>query len=66
MPRKARIDVPGFCIMGWAGTVSEINACLDGKTRWIMAELDFSLAEQSCPQQMAIGRLIRKGLTEFT
>jgi predicted aldo/keto reductase-like oxidoreductase len=36
------------------------------KTRRIMAKLDFSLAEQKCPQQMAIGRLIREGLIEFT
>ncbi len=31
-----------------------------------MAELDYSRAEQACPQQMAIGSLIREGLTEFT
>jgi hypothetical protein len=31
-----------------------------------MAKLDFSLAEQACPQQMTIGRLIREGLVEFT
>jgi hypothetical protein len=36
------------------------------KTRRIMAELDYTRAEQACPQQMTIGRLIREGLIEFT
>ena len=36
------------------------------RTRREMAELDYSRAEQACPQQMAIGRLIREGLIEFT
>ncbi len=36
------------------------------KTRQTMADLDYSRAEQACPQQMAIGRLIREGLIEFT
>ena len=36
------------------------------KTRRIMADLNYSHAEQACPQQMAIGRLIREGLNEFT
>ncbi|KPJ78236.1 MAG: aldo/keto reductase [Deltaproteobacteria bacterium SG8_13] len=35
-------------------------------TRQTMAVLDYSHAEQACPQQMAIGRLIREGLIEFT
>ena len=35
------------------------------RTRRIMAELDYTRAERACPQQMAIGRLIRKGLKEF-
>ena len=34
-------------------------------TRQVMAALDYSRAEKVCPQQMAIGRLIREGLTEF-
>jgi len=36
------------------------------KTRRIMTELDYARAEQACPQQIAIGRLIREGLVEFT
>ncbi|MGB5422035.1 MAG: aldo/keto reductase [Desulfobacterales bacterium] len=36
------------------------------KMRRIMAELDYTRAEQACPQQMTIGRLIREGLIEFT
>ena len=34
-------------------------------TRRKMAVLDYTRAEQACPQQMAIGRLIRGGLIEF-
>ena len=34
-------------------------------TRQAMAEIDYSRAESACPQQMAIGRLIREGLVEF-
>ena len=36
------------------------------KTRRQMALLDYTRAEDSCPQQIAIGRLIREGLLEFT
>ena len=36
------------------------------KTRRTMVELDYTRAEQACPQQMTIGRLIREGLIEFT
>lgn len=36
------------------------------RTRQAMLDLDYSRAEQACPQQMAIGRLIREGLVEFT
>ena len=36
------------------------------RTRRMMAELDYTRAEQACPQQMRIGRLIREGLVEFT
>ena len=36
------------------------------KMRRTMAELDYTRAEQACPQQMTIGRLIREGLIEFT
>ena len=39
---------------------------IPGDTRRVMAELDYSRAEQACPQQMAIGQLIRQGLIEFT
>ena len=35
-------------------------------TRRKMAELDYTRAERVCPQQIAIGRLIRQGLIEFT
>jgi hypothetical protein len=31
-----------------------------------MAAADYRRAEQACPQQMPIGRLIREGLAEFT
>ena len=31
-----------------------------------MVDLDYSRAERACPQQMAIGRLIRQGLIEYT
>jgi predicted aldo/keto reductase-like oxidoreductase len=34
-------------------------------TRRLMAGQDYSRAERACPQQMAIGRLIRQGLIEF-
>jgi hypothetical protein len=39
---------------------------IPAKTRRKMAELDYSRAEGACPQQMAIGRLIREALIEFT
>jgi predicted aldo/keto reductase-like oxidoreductase len=35
------------------------------ETRRRMAGLDYTQAERACPQGMAIGRLIREGLTEF-
>lgn len=39
---------------------------LPAETRRIMAAADYRRAEQACPQQMPIGRLIREGLAEFT
>jgi predicted aldo/keto reductase-like oxidoreductase len=36
------------------------------ETRRLMAAADYRRAEQACPQQMPIGRLIREGLAEFT
>ena len=39
---------------------------IPGDTRRIMADLDYTRAERACPQQMAIGRLVREGLIEFT
>lgn len=35
------------------------------ETRAVMATLDYSAAEQRCPQQMPIGRLMREALTEL-
>ena len=35
------------------------------KRRTKMANLDYSAAERICPQQMAIGQIIRTALTEF-
>jgi hypothetical protein len=31
-----------------------------------MARLDYSLAEQTCPQKMAIGKLMREAINEMT
>jgi hypothetical protein len=32
----------------------------------IMATCDYTPAEQNCPQQMAIGKLVRTAMREFT
>ncbi|MGD8688189.1 MAG: hypothetical protein PVH15_15565, partial [Syntrophobacterales bacterium] len=34
--------------------------------RRAMARLDYSLAEQKCPQKMAIGKLMREAANEMT
>jgi hypothetical protein len=34
--------------------------------RRAMARLDYSLAEQKCPQKMAIGKLMREAVDEMT
>jgi predicted aldo/keto reductase-like oxidoreductase len=40
-------------------------AAIDGKIRAKMASLDYSAVEQSCPQKLPIGRLIREAVTKL-
>ena len=40
-------------------------AAIDAQIRGKMAMLDYSMAEQKCPQKLPIGKLIREAVTKL-